>query len=132
MIRMVTMDTESLLCPWPRGAHIPGVAAVNRTEAPARTAYKGRAWPRRSGPQRNRRCDFCRLALGPRLASALTNGGFETGDFGGWHTTAGGAGQWQVYSGTGDLDLAPPPEGTFAAATVQDIRAPMSSSAPCG
>jgi hypothetical protein len=42
MIRMVTMDTESLLCPWPRGAHIPGVAAVNRTEAPARTAYKGR------------------------------------------------------------------------------------------
>jgi hypothetical protein len=61
----------------------------------------------------------CLLSAIPTLASALTNGGFETGNFSGWHTNSEGGGQWQTYSGPGVNGLDAPPQGTFAAETFQ-------------
>ncbi len=58
-------------------------------------------------------------------AQAMTNGGFETGDFSGWTVAdqAGGSGSWFVYSGTttpiNGFTIAAPPQGTFAAVTDQ-------------
>ena len=62
---------------------------------------------------------FCLLVLGPTIAAALPNGGFENGTLSGWRTDSDGAGQWQTYSGPGFQGLAPPAQGTFAAETTQ-------------
>jgi hypothetical protein len=62
------------------------------------------------------------LAL-PCMASAATvvNGGFESGDFGGWTKVESGSGAWSVYTGTTSPGLAigAPPEGTHGATTSQ-------------
>ena len=67
------------------------------------------------------------VCLAPAVARAATvvNGGFETGDFTGWHEQdqAGSAGSWQVYSGTSSplngFTIPAPPQGMFAAITDQ-------------
>lgn len=63
-------------------------------------------------------------------AASVNNGDFETGDFNGWTVVnqPGSGGNWFVYSGNksplNGIDIAPPPQGTFAATT--DQRAPGS------
>ncbi len=81
-------------------------------------------------------CAVIASALGwllPAVASAdaVTNGGFETGDFTGWQVQdeSGSAGTWFVYSGTtAPLTGAPipaPPEGNYAA--ISDEEDPTST-----
>ena len=67
------------------------------------------------------------VCLAPAVARAATvvNGGFETGDFTGWHEQdqAGSGGTWYVYSGTSSplngFSIPAPPQGTHAAITDQ-------------
>lgn len=63
------------------------------------------------------------LALAPRAdAATVVNGDFETGNLSGWETFDEGGGEWITYSGSNpfELPLSAPPQGSFAAATVQD------------
>ncbi|HYQ77909.1 MAG TPA: hypothetical protein VEP91_02230 [Solirubrobacterales bacterium] len=69
------------------------------------------------------------LSFGAAGAAAATvvNGDFETGSLTGWSTEEQGSGEWIAYSGTanpfaseGAPALTAPPQGNFAAITVQD------------
>jgi hemolysin type calcium-binding protein len=66
------------------------------------------------------------LATPPAIAAAISNGGFETGNFSGWSVRNLGSGNWFVYSGTTSplvgAPIAAPPEGSFAATTDQEGR----------
>ena len=57
------------------------------------------------------------------VASAFTNGDFETGDRAGWTNTSSGNGSWFVYNGTrspmSNQTISAPPQGRFAATTDQ-------------
>jgi hypothetical protein len=68
------------------------------------------------------------LTPGTAGAAAVANGGFETGNFGGWEVRQStGAGNWYAYKGTeppiphqrGAVSVQPPPQGAYAAISDQ-------------
>lgn len=67
---------------------------------------------------------FLMLVPGARAASVV-NGDFETGTLAGWSVAEEGEGEWIAYSGTSNPvgseapPLINPPQGTFAASTIQ-------------